>query len=655
MKTKNTYPSEEVWTREPAKEDRLTIINEGDFPKSDILNGLGIAHFGLDGSFGITDAVEIQDRLALSEFLLRNPALRRRIKRIVESEVPHEGSTFMDYFHHDRLHNPHWKQVHEFLTGIKRAKIALPKRLLRVVNILKSKLHLEQTEQELGTEVSELLKRSTVVEGHVTFQMDRHSGDEVTSIPDNKKDRKKVACVYGHRHHSASLSRVKARDYEEWEGWSEMKTLGLWWLAKNTIALGANFIRRCSMRTMTLNDISYEMMSEIEKTINDKLQKIDMGQRLRDLTRHVDKLYINVYFCYNNSGLQIRIDSVQPEVSDNETDASLQHGAFGGYSARRVARIKNMQKKINWYRRRASQYLLAGMLYNGITCKDPRFFDLYNCESPVMDQAFKWFAVSKAMKAGDFRARFKEIAEHRAFFYGHLTTLRQLCEILEQMQRKAKSLRTKLCIPIILQGKKQTLIMDGIYPIHLFARKNVTPRPIQGINELNGEMVALTGENASGKTVTELALTDNIFLAQSGLPTFGNSFALTIKRAIGLVFVERGDGSTCELLMRKTKNILKYLDANKESDTLIILDELGTGTTEGDFVAIGKQILRKLHDSNASIIFSTQIKVLAEYAQDELKTRCLQLDRATHQITDGIGDANPQGLAEEVGLTALLN
>jgi len=434
-----------------------------------------------------------------------------------------------------------------------------------------------------------------------------------------------------------------------------MWTLGINWLAQNAIAMGAKCFRRCSMKTMVIDNIEDRKMEEVRQAVEAKIKKIKIESHIDKLPREIEEAYVDVYFCYGQEGLQIRIDAIRVVSNDRNTENGLLRcSTFDGYSAKRAIMIENMRKEVMIHQRNASQLLLIGTLYKGIIEKDPKFFDIEKHESPRMDEAFKWFAVSKAMKAGDFKARFEEIAKHRKFFYDNLFILRELCAALESMKRKARSIGTKLCIPKILPGPKQTVIMNGIYPIHLFSRKDVKPQPIQGISEINGGMVALTGENAAGKSVTELSLTDNIWLAQSGLPVFGNSFSLTVKDAIGLVFVERGDGSTCQLLMIKITKILKYLKGNRDSDTLIILDELGGNTSEGDFIALGKRILRSLHVSSASVIFSTQIRILAEYARDDLGTRCLQIERGSRQILAGIGDANPGGLADEVGLTAFL-
>ena len=56
------------------------------------------------------------------------------------------------------------------------------------------------------------------------------------------------------------------------------------------------------------------------------------------------------------------------------------------------------------------------------------------------------------------------------------------------------------------------------------------------------------------------ALIAAIYLAQSGLPVFGAKLSLNVKKIIGMVFLERGSGSTLQLLLEKYKSLLVSLD-----------------------------------------------------------------------------------------------
>ena len=128
-------------------------------------------------------------------------------------------------------------------------------------------------------------------------------------------------------------------------------------------------------------------------------------------------------------------------------------------------------------------------------------------------------------------------------------------------------------------------------------------------------MLGLTGYHGGGKTVTSLAVVTNIFLAQSGLPVFGQGFRLNVKDVLGMMFIERGGGSTCELLLDKIVIILKEIQNVHNSKVVLVLDEVGTGTQEMDGHKLGKDVLSKLSNIGVSVLFSTQIQSLAEFAR----------------------------------------
>lgn len=121
-----------------------------------------------------------------------------------------------------------------------------------------------------------------------------------------------------------------------------------------------------------------------------------------------------------------------------------------------------------------------------------------------------------------------------------------------------------------------------------------------------------------------------------------------------MVFLERGSGSTCELLLQKSKKILEALQSGAcPHSTLLILDEIGTGTQEVDGFEFGKRLLKRLSISGCSVIFSTQITELAKFAKESLGTACFNFDLG-HHIAPGIGSGGINALMQAVGIDQLL-
>lgn len=67
-----------------------------------------------------------------------------------------------------------------------------------------------------------------------------------------------------------------------------------------------------------------------------------------------------------------------------------------------------------------------------------------------------------------------------------------------------------------------------------------------------------------------------------------------------------------------------------------------------------KRFLRKLSGCNASVIFSTQITKVGEFAQDELGAKCFAFD-LEHRIRPGIGTGGANKLMSRIGIDRLLS
>jgi hypothetical protein len=222
--------------------------------------------------------------------------------------------------------------------------------------------------------------------------------------------------------------------------------------------------------------------------------------------------------------------------------------------------------------------------------------------------------------------------------------------------------RKDWCFPEILSDDQHLISFDKMLPMHLIGHHRIEGGEVKlkdlvAISKLapiNGQMMCITGQNAGGKTATKVELAYQIFLAQSGFPVFSKSFALNPKKVIGLVFVERGEGSLVQLLLMKTKNILQALEKYSGNEAVIIIDELLTGTQEASAIGIGERTLRKLNSVGCSVIFSTQITALAEYAQRDLNALTFGFNDK-HQAFPGIATGNPDLLIEKLGMKKLLD
>lgn len=640
MKNSN-YTNVQIWNEQIKPSQRLHIINKQDFPRKQILEGLGI-NSTLATSFGITDPAEIRERQSVIKFLLQNPAVRATIKETFSSNIPTDGNRFMEYYNPENK-NPHWENVHNFIDAINKADGKIPKRLLQVIETLREKEDLEKTENEIGKAIKTELAKVTAIEGIVTFPWNEYSGVHM----ENKNFK---IWVHGHRSFSSDLCKIAIKENPRWSRKS-FRTLGLSWLV-GKIKYGLNNMQiNKAKSTMVIKELANSQIREILNGVRTKLSQIKLSDHTNGKNQ-MDEANIDVYFSYSETGLSIQIVGIQPIFETGEFHFSFNYDQFEGYSHRHQQQIENAREKVGNIIKESEKAHFSGLIRTRIEEEKPKFFDKTIVESPNFDSVYKWFAVQQAFESTRFSTEIEPIQEHRDFFYRHTKMLARITRVAETMEEKARSLGTPLCFPEIIDQSTSSIILKNIYPIHLMNQK-IKLVPIDGIGEINGGMIALTGANGGGKTSAKLSITDNIFLAQSGLPVFGERFALTIKKTLGLVFVDKGEGSTCQRLFIKIQNILEHLEQNDGEDVLVILDELGTGTAECDVIDLGKKILNKLFNSNASVIFSTQIRTLAEHARDKLQAKCCHFNRQ-HKLSEGIGKADPKGLADELGLSKLL-
>lgn len=244
-----------------------------------------------------------------------------------------------------------------------------------------------------------------------------------------------------------------------------------------------------------------------------------------------------------------------------------------------------------------------------------------------------------------------------------LADLKKVCHIAESViVAREKFENLPFCFPTVLDNDKNMVVFDNLAPIHLIDRKDkdgtkdITAkdlRLITGLPALNGKIVSITGQNGGGKTATEVELINALYQAHTGLPVFAKNFSFNAKEVIAMVFVERGEGSMLQLLMKKLTVIAEEIDRNPSNRVVIIIDELLTGTQEDAGEDIGKKYLDMLARKGCSVMFVTQITKLAQYAQDRLGALSFYFD-SKGGLRPGIGKGNAHKLAEEVGLSKYL-
>lgn len=671
-----------VWN---TKSPTVRFINEGDFQKDDLLSRLGLADSELRGSFGATDRDEIISRQELVQLLWENPKLLERcgyVHTINPSTDLHMSDpfTFLADFNPKRASTPYLEAITKtrdaFADAMKASGRDAQGRLRDFIG------HLDETlgdaaalEKRFIAAVYPELEQQARYHGLLRYRFEWGQSPEEIKPVDSE--------AVGWRQYSFGLSSLfRLIRYPEHRTWRFLtKAISYVFFPIAIFIYAWNYwMEKKRFEPLLQNDLPDAMKQDVTNSVQDLIRTMQVRYREDklnedELGKQMSGAHVNMSFAvnYGEHGLRIRLINHSVEkprgahenLYNNVHDFFRQHHAIGQYTGKFRRDVDRLNRELV---NRLDSTLFIWDLYRLVTRlvqgSQP---DILRSEGVIIhDNGSKMLFRREALSLildvhPEIAAMHKEIVKYRTSLRPVLGNIHAVAELVSSMRRATKKVDKPICFPTILPDSDHIVEFRELYPIHLIGRvnnvgKTVTSNQLVPINQLipiNGQMVVLTGQNAGGKTATKVELVNAIYLAQSGLPVFAETFALNPKRVIGLVFVERGSGSLLQLLLKKTMNILEALKSQKENHVFVVIDELLTGTQETRGFEIGKQVLRKLSGSGASVIFSTQITRLAEFAVSDLHAVPFGFD-INHRVSQGIALGNPEELMKELGMDKLL-
>ena len=232
---------------------------------------------------------------------------------------------------------------------------------------------------------------------------------------------------------------------------------------------------------------------------------------------------------------------------------------------------------------------------------------------------------------------------------------KKMVERLDFMFAKGKaSLRYEGAEPKITAERKIRLV-NGRHP--LIDKAVCVPLNFEFGDGIRG--VVITGPNTGGKTVAIKTVGINCYMAQCGLHVACEEAELCLTNQI---LCDIGDGQNLsENLSTFSSHITNVLEILRQADkeSLVIMDELGSGTDPTEGMGIAIAILKKLNESGAFYLATTHypdVKNYAEQAEGVINAR-MKFDRETlkpmYQLEIGkAGESCALYIAKKLGMPA---
>lgn len=213
--------------------------------------------------------------------------------------------------------------------------------------------------------------------------------------------------------------------------------------------------------------------------------------------------------------------------------------------------------------------------------------------------------------------------EERRILY---TLTAMVADVSEEMRENMKFMEK---LDFIFSKGKLSLECDGTEPSINMERKIVLKNARHPLMDKNvcvplqfeiGDGVSgivITGPNTGGKTVAIKTVALNCMMAQCGLHVTCTEATICMNSNF---LCDIGDGqniaenlSTFSAHITNVLNILKQVNA----DSLVIMDELGSGTDPAEGMGIAIAILQELKKSGALFLVTTHYPEVKEYAEQE--------------------------------------
>lgn len=206
-------------------------------------------------------------------------------------------------------------------------------------------------------------------------------------------------------------------------------------------------------------------------------------------------------------------------------------------------------------------------------------------------------------------------------------------DVLNSIARFAEELNMQ--IPVVNEQNLLSLV-KAQHPLLLHAAKNSGAQEVVPIDARLGDdttVMVITGPNAGGKTVAIKTIGLLAIMALSGIPVTADS-STTIPLLQNLL-VDIGDRQSIEdhlsTFTAHLENITKIL-GGADPCTLVLIDELGTGTDPEEGAALSCAILKELRERGTLIFTTTHLTDIKAFVHksEGMVNASMLFDNKTH-------------------------
>jgi len=199
------------------------------------------------------------------------------------------------------------------------------------------------------------------------------------------------------------------------------------------------------------------------------------------------------------------------------------------------------------------------------------------------------------------------VEDHLSFIHINMEAM----ETLDFIFAKAKLSMAMKAVPLPVAAERRIEIKGARHPL----LKAETAVPLDFHNGLDFKGVVITGPNTGGKTVALKTIGLLSIMAQSGLHVPAEDGFFTMNN---YVLCDIGDGqSITENLSTFSSHMTNIIEILRLADdqSLVLLDELGSGTDPAEGMGLAAAILEELSEKNCLFVATTHYPEIKEYAK----------------------------------------